>query len=47
MPGHYGDARITTRNLKVVNVLADKNCILVAGSVPGANSGYLEIHPAS
>ena len=36
MPGHMGCKKITTQNLEVVRVDADKNLILVKGAVPGA-----------
>lgn len=35
-PGHMGARRITCKNLKVVRIDADKNLLLVRGSVPGA-----------
>jgi large subunit ribosomal protein L3 len=43
MAGHYGDARRTARNLKVVQVDAENNLLLVRGAVPGPNGGYLVI----
>ncbi|MBL6976390.1 MAG: 50S ribosomal protein L3 [Deltaproteobacteria bacterium] len=46
MPGHYGDARITTLNLKVAAVLPDKNMILIRGSVPGPPNGLITIRKA-
>jgi large subunit ribosomal protein L3 len=44
--GHMGDERITTRNLEVVRVDAGNNIMLVKGSVPGANGGYVFIRKA-
>jgi large subunit ribosomal protein L3 len=41
LPGHFGDARTTIKNLTVVKVLADQNLILVHGAVPGPPGGYL------
>ena len=41
LPGHYGDARTTIKNLTVVKVLADRNLILILGAVPGARGGFL------
>ena len=35
-PGHMGSRRITVKNLSVVRVDAEKNLLLVRGSVPGA-----------
>ncbi len=43
MAGHYGDARRTSRNLKVVRVDVDNNLLLVHGAVPGPNGGYVVI----
>ncbi|HET7536293.1 MAG TPA: 50S ribosomal protein L3 [Candidatus Didemnitutus sp.] len=37
MPGHLGNERRTVQNLRVVKVIADKNLLLVRGSIPGAN----------
>ncbi len=42
-PGHMGAARTTTRGLTVVQVDADRNVLLIKGSVPGPNGGLLEI----
>lgn len=44
--GHMGAERVTVRNLTVVRVDAEKNLLIVKGSVPGAGSGYLVIHKA-
>jgi large subunit ribosomal protein L3 len=39
MAGHMGHARVTVKNLAVVEVRADQNLILIKGAVPGhANS---------
>jgi large subunit ribosomal protein L3 len=37
MPGHMGSKFRTVQNLRVVKIIADKNLILVKGSIPGAN----------
>ena len=37
MPGHMGSENRTVQNLRVVKIIADKNLILVKGSIPGAN----------
>jgi large subunit ribosomal protein L3 len=42
-PGHFGHARITVRNLRVVRVDPTNNVLLVRGAVPGPNGGYLII----
>lgn len=41
LPGRMGNARVTTQNLEVVTVDAEKNLIAVRGSVPGANGGLV------
>ena len=46
MPGHMGSKRVTTQNLKVVQVRPEENIILVKGSVPGANGGIVTIKEA-
>ncbi len=40
-PGHFGNTRVTVRNLKVERVDAANNLLLVQGAVPGPNGGYL------
>lgn len=44
LPGHYGNAKTTVQNLEVVNVDTDKNLVIVRGSVPGANGGYVVVN---
>jgi len=46
MAGHLGDVRVTTQNLKVVSIDEARGLILVQGSVPGANGGYVLIRDA-
>jgi large subunit ribosomal protein L3 len=41
MPGRYGGARCTVRNQKVVRIDAENNLLLVRGSIPGPNGGYV------
>jgi large subunit ribosomal protein L3 len=42
-PGHMGNRRITTQNLKVVLVDKERNLIAVNGAVPGARGSIVEI----
>jgi len=44
--GHMGHACVTVRNLRVVQVLADENTLLVEGAVPGPEGGYVVVHKA-
>lgn len=46
MPGRYGNAKITMQSLEVVDIIADKNLILVNGAVPGPNGGDVVIQKA-
>ena len=46
MPGHMGDARITTKNLLVVRVDEARNLLMIRGAVPGGRGGYLTIRKA-
>jgi len=41
MAGRTGGDRVKVINLKVLRVIADKNLVLVSGSVPGAKNSYL------
>lgn len=43
MPGQMGNAKVTTLNIEVVGVDAEKNIILVKGSIPGKNNGIVAI----
>jgi large subunit ribosomal protein L3 len=43
MGGHRGARKTTVRNLKVVRIDADKNQILIKGSVPGPRGAFVEI----
>jgi large subunit ribosomal protein L3 len=45
-PGHMGDDRVTTQNLKVVLVDAERNLLAVRGAVPGAKGGLVVIKEA-
>jgi large subunit ribosomal protein L3 len=46
LPGHYGVEQVTTQNLQVVDVDADKGVVLVKGAVPGHDEGIVYIRPA-
>lgn len=43
MAGHMGDEVVTVQHLKVVKVEAESNLLVVSGSVPGFEGGYLVI----
>lgn len=46
MTGHLGVERITTLNLEVAAVDADKGLLMIKGSVPGAPGGYVRVRDA-
>jgi len=46
MSGHMGNERVTVRNLRILGVERDDNLLVVEGSVPGPNGGYLVIMKA-
>src|SRR5262249_58646248 len=46
MPGHYGVEQVTTQNLMVVDVDAEKNLLLVKGAVPGHSDGIVFVRPS-
>ncbi len=46
MPGHYGNDRRTVQNLQIVRVMADSNCLLVKGAIPGCNGGIVTVKSA-
>lgn len=41
MAGHYGVENVTVKNLKIIKTLAEKNLMLVNGSIPGPNDGIV------
>ncbi|MDR2430775.1 MAG: 50S ribosomal protein L3 [Candidatus Margulisbacteria bacterium] len=43
MPGRMGGERVTMRGLKIVEVLSDKNVILVSGAIPGPQNGLVVV----
>lgn len=47
MPGQLGNARRTVQNLVVVRIDADRQLLLVRGSVPGSNGRDVVVRPAA
>ncbi len=43
MPGHYGNERVTVKNLKIIKIDKEKNLLFVKGAVPGSKGGKLII----
>ena len=46
MSGHMGDRNVTTQNLEVIRVDAEKGLILIKGAVAGAKNSRVIIKPA-
>src|SRR5215216_3684208 len=46
MPGHMGQDRITTLNLKIAQVDVERGLILIEGAVPGAKGGWITVRDA-
>ena len=46
MAGHLGAVRVTTQNIQVVKTDAARDLIMVKGSVPGAEGGWVTIKDA-
>ena len=46
MPGHLGDVKVTTQNLEVVRVDAERNLLLIKGAIPGSKGGNVVVRPA-
>lgn len=46
MPSHMGHVQVTTQNLTVVKVDAEKNLILVKGAVPGPKKALITVKEA-
>ena len=43
MPGHYGNAQKTIKNLEIVDIRPQQNLIFVKGAVPGSRTGLLSL----
>jgi large subunit ribosomal protein L3 len=41
MAGRYGGGQVTTTNLEVIRVDAERNLVLVKGAVPGPRGGVV------
>jgi len=43
MPGQYGAVRCSVRNQKVVRIDVENSLLLIRGSIPGPNGGYVVV----
>jgi large subunit ribosomal protein L3 len=46
MAGQHGNQRITVQNLKIADVNAEQNLILIRGGIPGPNGSYVVVRTA-
>lgn len=46
MGGHYGVERVTTKNLVVVRIDAERGLLFIRGAVPGPNEGFVQVQHA-
>lgn len=46
LPGHMGTDTVTIQNLEVVKVDAERNIILVKGSIPGPKNSFVNVNQA-
>ncbi|MEN3014759.1 MAG: 50S ribosomal protein L3 [bacterium] len=42
-PGRYGNEKVTIKNLKVIDVIPEKNLILIKGGIPGPKNSLVKI----
>ena len=47
MSGHMGAANVSTQNLEIVRIDAERNLVLIKGAVPGAKCSDVIIRPAT
>jgi len=43
LPGHMGNVKVTVQNLEVMDVVPEKNLLVIKGAVPGANGGMIMV----
>lgn len=46
MPGRHGQYRKTIQNLKIIDMRAEDNVLLISGAIPGSKGSYVVIRPA-
>jgi large subunit ribosomal protein L3 len=47
MAGQMGNEVVTVQNLQLFRILAEDNCIMVRGSIPGSANGYVVVSKAA
>jgi large subunit ribosomal protein L3 len=46
MPGNSGNSRVTTQNLRIVDIKPDRNLLLIRGAIPGSANSIVLIRGA-
>lgn len=46
LPGHMGNETVTLQNLQIIKVDAERNVLLVKGSIPGPTNSYVSVKSA-
>lgn len=46
LPGHMGNETVTLQNLQIIKVDAERNVLLVKGSIPGPKHSYVSVKSA-
>jgi large subunit ribosomal protein L3 len=46
MAGHMGNEAVVVQNLQLFRIMAEENCILIRGAVPGAANEYVVVQSA-
>jgi large subunit ribosomal protein L3 len=46
MSGHLGAVKRTAQKLEIVRIDAERQLLLIKGSVPGAEGGDVVVHPS-
>ncbi len=46
MAGHYGNERVTIKNLKIIKVDTERNVLLIKGAIPGPKGGLVTVKEA-
>jgi len=47
MPGQYGNARQTTKNLEIIDIREDQHLLMIKGAVPGSKSSLVMIQKSA
>ena len=43
MAGQHGNSRVKVKSLSIAKIISESNLVLITGSIPGPNGGYVEL----